>query len=427
MTDAAKPKDPNVERLKEVKGLLESYLKVAQHKLGRAPSMEELTKMMDEGDTPPGHASTTPVASQTPEPSPAQAPAGTSQRMGVPAQKVPNQPGQPVAGQPRTRPEKLDKDGTASPATMLATAKGAGPAADIDAPAILRYIVYYGRGEKGEPDPRHILFYHDPEMKRWYDCDAKRWSEGDAPGWIQHLPSRPISGSSSDLLSAIASGIMTGDEFNHLGALNILTADAKRLGALVGLDRAASEPMEKSEDKPWEKASADEKQAPKGEGKPQKPQAMAGKGSNDAQKPGPDATKAEKNDYGSEAFADDTTANEQESATKEVAGSDQMREIMRGVNRDKLPSIKDPGHLGDGADMGGEDVLAQIIEAAFAEAQQRVAGDMRSMIRAEIRSVFAELGFEMPADTDDGAEVEKNDNGPQAYAGDNSADGFGVK
>lgn len=350
--------DVKKEKAKELKTLLDSYTAVAHHKLGRLPTIEELTKMIDEHESQP---STTVVASRdlalTPKPSPA--PVIDKMIGDSPAARAKEEPTQEVKGYPRTEPE-LMKGADEQPA-------------DSSEPAILRYVVYYGRsGDK--PDASHILFYKDPTLNRWYDCEKKQWSS-DQASWMDHLPSRPITASNTDLISAIASGVMTPGEFGALSAHGILTPDARRLGGMVGL---SEEKMEKSQ------SEEDSEEDTELDVEPATEQIAE--------------------------TTDDSCCDDHD----EVTGDDQLKAILDGIGLNSSSSIATEDQGSDESEVTGDDVFSEIIALAVAEAQGAMSQQITSLIRSEIQKAFAQLGIDVNlSDAMDDMEFSPNEDGEE--------------
>lgn len=202
----ANPQDKAKEDEKQLKKLLDSYTTVAAHKLGRPPTLDDLTKMLTENagqeEMPGAKAAPTPVTSQP-----------VAQRgMDQTSDTTPKQPAQGTQASPTASPQNPQPMDKAAPA-------GEGMDADPDGeppPNIAKMTVYYGmgEGEPRQPDPGNILFYKHPDG-RFYDTNAQDWSDVEPP-MARHLPSRPIRFNEQDIVAAIAHGVMDDTDYEQL-------------------------------------------------------------------------------------------------------------------------------------------------------------------------------------------------------------------
>lgn len=190
--DAQDPKD----QTKEVKKLFDAQIAVLTHKLGRAPTLEEITQSLSEG----------PQQAQE------------EQQM---------QQEQELAGIPKV---------------------------------LLYKVYYGMRdretedGQKvREPDPSNILFYQDPRENRYYDVSSRTWLETEPP-IVKHLHVRDMEDTEdgADIRDAIIHGVMDDDDFNSLcncpGMIDDRTKKLYQLMREVREAKDALETMVKSED-----------------------------------------------------------------------------------------------------------------------------------------------------------------------------------
>jgi hypothetical protein len=204
-----KKEDPKADE-KQLKKLLESYTAVATHKLGRTPSLEELNKMLAEGE------------------------AGDLQKG--------EEESKPNGDQPQ-----------AQPAAPASTSTEAQPVAEgDDVPSILKTMVYYGMTEKDgqrQPDPSQVLYYKHPDG-RYYDCSSSTWMTQEPPV-CAHLPSRSfgqgkVSDNEKDVLSAIVNGVMDDNDYQKLHDVGLITPSAKKVWELSKKAQTLHQDLEKS-------------------------------------------------------------------------------------------------------------------------------------------------------------------------------------
>lgn len=198
MTDKKSAPDRAKEDEKQLKKLLESYTTVAAHKLGRPPTLEDLTKMLTENTDQEqlgAKPNETPVTSKP-----------VSQRsIDKTSETTPAQPAQGAQAKPTT------SDQASQPMDKASEPPQEGE------PAVLGMQVYYGMGGDGEarqPDPSNILFYKHPDG-RFFDCGSQAWSDAEPP-MARHLPSRAIQFNERDIVAAIAHGVMDDGDFEAL-------------------------------------------------------------------------------------------------------------------------------------------------------------------------------------------------------------------
>lgn len=182
---------------KELKKLLESYLAVAKHKLGRTPTMEDLHEMLS---------------------------------LGKEEKQQEDMTLNELAAQERdSDTSNLEKDENGVKSEMS-------DVASPEDPRILHLKVYYGMNNQKDgskiPDESKILFYEDPIDKEYYDCSTKEWSN-DRPAILDHLNSRLINNDERDVLHSILHGVMDEDSFNSLNDKGMVNDLHKNLWGLV--------------------------------------------------------------------------------------------------------------------------------------------------------------------------------------------------
>ena len=138
-------------------------------------------------------------------------------------------------------------------------------------PRILNMKVYHGMKD-GKPDHGKVLFYEDPDGCI-FDCENQEWMSH-KPEYINHLNSRPMQYSETDIIAAIANGVMDDNDYDSLEKAGMLSESPRKLWASMGklkslVDQYESaketEPMEKSDDEPTdlgEKDSDEEENSP---------------------------------------------------------------------------------------------------------------------------------------------------------------------
>lgn len=185
---------------KNLKKLLEAHMAVLEHKLGRAPSVAELTQELAE-------------VSETQQSS------GTAEKML-----------QAVGG---SQDEEIEEE-----------------------PKILHYKVYYGLksepGENGEemkaPDPNTILYFESPD-RRVYDTRAHEWC-GQRPEILDHLNSRPMmfDEKGNDIMAALLHGVLDEDDYSALEKAEMLNEHHRKIWELQKKLHSQMADLEKSEE-----------------------------------------------------------------------------------------------------------------------------------------------------------------------------------
>ena len=223
MTDKnakASPADLAKDDEKQLKKLLDSYTAVAAHKLGRPPTLEDLTKMISENQ---GQESIQTVATQTPMAS--RSPGERS--IDKTSDTSPKQATQPMdkAAEP-----EMEGEGEES------------------SPKILHMKVYYGMGGEGEnrkPDPSNVMFYESQDG-RCYDCNAQAWSDS-RPLLVDHLPSRAIQFNEKDIVGAMMHGVMDDEDYEALDKAQMIGDTPRRLWELTKQLKGYNDQLAKSE------------------------------------------------------------------------------------------------------------------------------------------------------------------------------------
>lgn len=229
------PEDADKVEEKRLRKIIESGIEVLKHKLGRVPDLSEVQSILE----------------QKPE-DPQSVAQAMSQSM--PADTSPKKPG-------GSGKESLDKASDEHEKAQMAAQAAGEPASSAQPeekmPRIFRLKVLYGMsdGQDGQkkPDPSKILYYQDPESGHTFDCDSGYWH--DQPLSItQHLNSRPISYHESDIVSAIANGVMEDDDYSALEKANLLMDNPKKIWKLRKDAESQLAMMEKSEQERMTKA-----------------------------------------------------------------------------------------------------------------------------------------------------------------------------
>jgi hypothetical protein len=218
MSDAKKY-DPKQQE-KEVKKLFEAYISVATHKLGRTPSIDEVTKMLGDEDA---------AANMTD-----QSPTSQVEHMNV---------------EKSDEPSLVNKQ--MEPAKMSEMQDVGNP----NEPKILKILIAYGNEEKDgktKPNPHKILYFVDKDGNKCFNCEKQEW-ESPIPSIVGHLPTRPVSFNDSDMVSVIMNGIMDNDDYEKLDKAGMITENPARLWSLVNnlkknVDELEKEELAKSED-----------------------------------------------------------------------------------------------------------------------------------------------------------------------------------
>lgn len=210
MTEENKTTDLIKEDAKTLKRLLDAHMLVAQNKLGRSPTMQELLESIGE-----------------------QQPAEKKEEVPV--------------------PEAVENEQAAKE------------------PKILHFKVYYGMSDKKNKDgalekcadPNKILYYESGDGTV-YDVGTQQWMP-DRPSILDHLPVRPLMHDErgQDVLRAIANGVLDDDDYDALEKVGMINEDAKKVFGLYkkALDlNTQMQQLEKSEE-PEEPVEKDESSA----------------------------------------------------------------------------------------------------------------------------------------------------------------------
>lgn len=169
---------PSKDDSKQMKKLLESHLAVLEHKLGRPPTMEELTSFLN----------------------------GTEQ----------------------TGDDAAIQAEDAQDPSLDAPKEGVGEAE----PKVLSYKVYTGMKSEGAnkvADPRKILFYETADG-RVYDTTNHEWCH-ERPAVIDHLQSRPMlfDEQGHDIMSALVNGVLDDEDYGSLDKAQMLNDHHKKV------------------------------------------------------------------------------------------------------------------------------------------------------------------------------------------------------
>ena len=245
--------------------------------------------------------------------------------------------------------------------------KGAEPELDEEQgdgiPDIAKTLIYYGLGADKKSDPSKILYYERPDGS----CiDVSSGAIGSRPSVLDHLPSRPITMEERDVVSAMAHGAMSDNDYDALDGAGLIGDTAKALWAKLQMLRSQ---MAKSE-----LAKSDD-----GEG---------------AEEPKEEQEPKEKAEEEPSEQADEKTEPSSEGE------SDQLKEVREDV---------------------GEDVFQEIMDLAMAKALNAVTNDMglESKIREIIKHVLEEGKAEEATEEDVVAELESDAMGePQEVTAD---------
>jgi len=181
---------------KDTKKTLESYYEVAKHRMGRAPTPEEVLRIMSESKD------MTKAESEHPQ----------SEQVMMPNEQA---------------PEGSEED-----------SEGSG------CPSILDMKVYHGMKD-GVPDASKILFYEDTDGDV-FDTANQEWMDG-RPDYIDHLHSRPIQNDETDIIAAIAHGVMGDDDFDTLDKAGMIGSNSKKLWELKNKLQGQIEQLEQSQ------------------------------------------------------------------------------------------------------------------------------------------------------------------------------------
>jgi hypothetical protein len=89
------------------------------------------------------------------------------------------------------------------------------------------------KGENGtaerKPDPAKVLYYQGKDG-RVFDCGTQTWLDA-APAVLEHLPSRALiyDSKGQDILRAISSGVVDDEDFSELDKMGAVNDDARRV------------------------------------------------------------------------------------------------------------------------------------------------------------------------------------------------------
>jgi len=231
-TDKKKPLNPE-EQAKadegQLKKLLESYLNVAKHKLGRPATMEDLTKML----SPENQGQEDLGQHQTPTPVTAKSVASRSID-----RATETKPAQGTMAPHTDQSEPLKKDDEEGEEAL---------------PSVARMKIYFGMGAAGpdgtkKPDPGKILFYETHDG-RFFDTGKQEWELG-RPSMADHLPCRPIEQHEKDVVAAIAHGVMDDESYNALDKAEMIGDTPRRLWSAMQRLKSLHGDLEKSVDMP---------------------------------------------------------------------------------------------------------------------------------------------------------------------------------
>lgn len=282
-----------MEKKNETKKKLDSYLTVLSNELGREPTFDEFKSYLSKDSS----SVETPVASKQPD-------YDTNEEI------------HDAESDKELRQESVEK--TSEEKRSI--------------PKILKIRVHYGLSDKnGErsPDPEKVLFYSTPEGQ-CYDCKKKLWLD-EQPGILQHLNHRPIEAKESDIIRAIAHGIMDKDDIDALSGKELLSDSAMLL---------------------WEKMNK----------------------LNDLYQEYEDMKKAEEDD-----IEDPIIQDEEGSMVLEDEDSVDTESVDYNQDKSSVPIL-------------GEDHVAEIIQLALGEPKNR--DIIRSIVQEEIQKILSEDDFE---------------------------------
>lgn len=243
----------------------------------------------------------------------------------------------------------LQKDSSTMDPAILAES-------ELKDPAILGMKVYYGLGNSPDgsekkPDPNKVLFYETHDG-RAYDANANSWCD-QRPSVLDHLASRPIQFNERDIVAAIAHGVMEDDDFDALDKAQMISETPRKLWGLKKKLMSQVQELEKSQAANTEEFGTQD----------------VGAENNDS-------------DF-------DMTSESNSSA---------------GINLfNKIKDLSGAGLQSEEAELPGEDVLSQIIQAATSEALTGMEDLIRAIVRDEmgLSSQTEELDMEEENDLDD--------------------------
>jgi hypothetical protein len=169
---------------KELKKLINSYIQVMTHQLGREPTPEEFFAAITGSDE----------------------------------------------DQSQDKPEKAQKSQDDNNIAQEDHALGALSALQTEnsgVPEVLDTKAYFGVDENKNPDPRKLLYFEHPNGGV-YDIHDGRWLQS-KPEVLNHLPSRPIYHDDHDMMNLILHGIMNHGEYESLKGAGVLSKNAEKL------------------------------------------------------------------------------------------------------------------------------------------------------------------------------------------------------
>jgi len=170
---------------KDLKKILNAYIAVMTHKLGREPTHEEFFKEISSSEEP---------------------------------ESVQKSEDQQIESQPT--------DGTSAKA-MIEASKSQNSAM----PSVFDIQVYFGKDEDKKPDPRKILYYEHP-TGGVYDVSDGRWLFT-RPEVLNHIESRPLYHDEQDLMSLILHGLLDHHDYNTLEKAGMIGPNAKKMWDLA--------------------------------------------------------------------------------------------------------------------------------------------------------------------------------------------------
>ena len=251
--------------------------------------------------------------------------------------------------------EGLQKDSTQDPSVLAES--------ELKDPAILGMKVYYGLGSSPDgsekkPDPNKVLFYESHDG-RAYDCNANSWCD-QRPPVLDHLASRPIQFNERDIVAAIAHGVMEDGDFDALDKAQMISETPRKLWGLKKKLMGQVQELEKSQAANTEEFGTQD----------------VGTESNDS-------------DFDMTPEGDFSTP----------------YNSSAGINLfNKIKELSGAGLQSEEAEVAGEDVLSQIIQAATSEALT----GMEDLIRAIVRD---EMGLSSQSSDSGQMSEEEDENG----------------
>lgn len=177
---------------KELKKKIDSFVEVTKHRLGRAPSLEDVIDTIK-------HLS---GEQQMPE----------------------DEQNNIISFVEKLKSDELEK-GSENPAVPESNTEE-----PIQGPKILTSRIYYGLGEDKKPDKHNVLFYE--KDGRYFDCDKKEWRD-EKPAVLGSLNVRPIRYHDYDIMSAMVNGVMDDDDYQHLEKAGMISESSKKVYDLM--------------------------------------------------------------------------------------------------------------------------------------------------------------------------------------------------